>query len=108
MTSDLSGRRGASCVHFALDGTEYVINLTVDELNELYDALDPFMHAGRQIAVRGKPVRVVAGCPIARAVIRWADEWGQALPGPGRVTVELVRDWLATASRPAYGPPPTP
>jgi Lsr2 len=87
--SDLSGDTIESerepTVRFALDGTEYEIDLTRAERNDLRSALAEFIAAAKPLAPSGRPVtrtRVAATTTTIRA---WAQANGHRVPMRGAI-----------------------
>lgn len=102
-TSDLSEVEDDSVetVYFSLDGSDYEIDLTPDEHNELSEALQKYIDAGRPSAsrtTRKKPTETVKVPSDAKAVRAWAEAngYGDKLPARGRIPQE-IRDAYAAA-----------
>lgn len=94
LVDDMDGATtGAATVTFAIDGYKYEIDLTGANKERLYDALEPFMVAGRQIReANGKPKTARNGRQPARtdpeqlaAVRQWANANGHAVKPRGRI-----------------------
>jgi hypothetical protein len=100
---DLTGEDGAEAVQFAINGTEYEIDLTLDNRDELFTLLSPYTQAGR--AVSGKNKRKVAGKPKAVPVVTdadpaairaWAVENGHEVNERGRIPKWIVDAYNAS------------
>jgi hypothetical protein len=75
---------GVGTYRFALEGVDYEIDLSHDNLGRLREALSPFIAAGRRL-------------PKSRATIR--------RPGAGRTATGQIRDWWATHEQQLNLPP---
>lgn len=110
---DISGETGARTRRFALDGSEYEIDLTDASFADLRAALKPFIKAGRpatgastaarrKASTGRKPARrrrATGKAPTEAAVIRaWARSKGMAVTERGRVAPELRTAWEAAGS----------
>lgn len=77
-------------VSFALDGTEYAVDLTDKNAKALRDALAPFVavasKVGRKTGTRGS--RTTSG-PSAREIRDWARSNGHKVPDRGRIPAEV-------------------
>ncbi|MDQ0731781.1 histone-like nucleoid-structuring protein Lsr2 [Arthrobacter sp. B1I2] len=78
LEDDIDGSEASQTVSFALDGTEYEIDLNDSHANELREALAHFTSAGRKLSGgRTRPIirhRSAQGGPDAKAVRQWATE----------------------------------
>lgn len=106
LVDDLDGATtGAATVTFSIDGYKYEIDLTGANKELLYDALEPFMVAGRQIReANAKPKLKAArnGRQPARtdpeqlaAVRQWASQNGHAVKPRGRVPATVMAAYEA-------------
>lgn len=99
LEDDLDGSEASETVSFALDGTEYEIDLTNDHANELRSALERFTNAGRKVSGgRGRPAPRKSsshGGPDAKAVRQWAVENGIQVNTRGRIQAEVVEKYEA-------------
>jgi nucleoid-associated protein Lsr2 len=92
---DLDGSEAEGTICFALDGTEYEIDLNAGHAQALRDALARYVHAARR--ARGgarRPARggrrASAGGVDSTEVREWAKAQGIAVKDRGRVPAELV------------------
>ncbi len=99
LEDDIDGSEASETISFALDGSEYVIDLNEGHANELRGALSRFTNAGRRVsggrgrsAARTKSSR---GGPDARAVRMWAVENGIQVNTRGRIQAEVVEKYEA-------------
>ena len=77
---------------FALDGTEYAIDLSDKNLAKLNKALEPFIDAGSR--VRGTRARKRSARGTNAAEIRaWARDNGYEVPDRGRIPAEIREAW---------------
>ena len=97
--SDLSGEPAdpdTATVQFALDGTDYEIDLTDGEQSELREMLKPFISAARRSS---RADQANTEMPVSNQELRaWAIESGFDLPKRGRIPAP-VRDAYDAAHR---------
>lgn len=85
---DLDGSEASGTITFALDGTEYEIDLTDKNAHKLRSALGTYIDAGRKITgPRGKSKSVSKARTDTdpKAVREWAKANGYDVPTRGRV-----------------------
>lgn len=99
MVSDLSGAEGddISSVRFALDGTEYEIDLTQKEAAKLTKSLEAYIGAARRVrgARSGRRSAATSDGPSAAAIREWARANGVEVTDRGRVSVEARAAYAA-------------
>ncbi|WP_104141231.1 Lsr2 family protein [Arthrobacter sp. ZGTC131] len=100
LEDDIDGSEANETISFALDGSEYEIDLNEGHARELREALARFASAGRKVAGgRGRPaVRAKSssnGGPDAKAVRTWAAENGIPVNTRGRIQAEVVEKYEA-------------
>ncbi|PTT70380.1 histone-like nucleoid-structuring protein Lsr2 [Arthrobacter sp. HMWF013] len=99
LEDDIDGSEASETISFALDGSEYVIDLNEGHANELREALSRFTDAGRKVSGgRGRPVartKSSQGGPDAKAVRMWAVENGIQVNTRGRIQAEVVEKYEA-------------
>lgn len=99
LEDDIDGSEASETISFALDGSEYVIDLNEGHANELRGALSRFTDAGRRISGgRGRPAartKSSQGGPDAKAVRMWAVENGIQVNTRGRIQAEVVEKYEA-------------
>ncbi len=99
LEDDIDGSEASETISFALDGSEYVIDLNEGHANELRGALSRFTDAGRKVSGgRGRPVartKSSQGAPDAKAVRMWAVENGIQVNTRGRIQAEVVEKYEA-------------
>lgn len=82
-------------VHFSLNGTSYEIDLNAAHVDELRQAFEPYISAGRRAGSAG-PSRASASRkrparnPEVAAIRAWAKENGHALSERGRIPAPIV------------------
>ncbi|MHC6231979.1 histone-like nucleoid-structuring protein Lsr2 [Arthrobacter sp. MMS24-T111] len=99
LEDDIDGSEASETISFALDGSEYVIDLNEGHANELRGALSRFTDAGRRVSGgRGRPAartKSSQGGPDAKAVRMWAVENGIQVNTRGRIQAEVVEKYEA-------------
>jgi hypothetical protein len=99
LEDDIDGSEATETLSFALDGSEYEIDLNEGHANELREALARFTGAARRVSGgRGRPAaraKSSQGGPEAKAVRLWAAENGIAVNTRGRIQAEVVEQYEA-------------
>lgn len=99
LIDDRDGSEAAETVTFSLRGNHFAVDLSKLHIEELEDALAPFIAAGRPVAAPAARPRDRS--PAARQDSKDARAWlktqpeGATLPDKGRIPVELLRKWAA-------------
>ncbi len=99
LEDDIGGSEANETLSFALDGTEYEIDLNNEHANELRQTLERFTTAARKTA--GRSIRPAArksssqGAPNAKAVRLWAIENGLQVNTRGRIQSDIVEKFEA-------------
>ena len=97
---DIDGSAAEGTVRFALDGTDYEIDLSAEHARQMRDTLAAYIKAGRRISggsrrpARGARTRSASG-PNATEVREWAKAQGIDVKDRGRVPAELVAKFKA-------------
>lgn len=100
LEDDIDGSEASETISFALDGTEYEIDLNIDHANELRQALERFTKVARKTP--GRNIRTSArrssshGAPDAKAVRLWAIENGLKVNTRGRIQSDIVEKYEAS------------
>lgn len=97
---DIDGDEAAGTVRFALDGTEYEIDLSTEHADELHTALGKYIgHARKTGGTPGRSPRGrrAAGSVDTTAVRSWARQQGYDIKDRGRVSANLVTKYQAAA-----------
>lgn len=100
LEDDIDGSEADETLSFALDGSEYEIDLNEGHANELREALARFTNAGRKVAGgRGRSAARTKssshGGPDAKAVRLWAAENGIQVNTRGRIQADVVEKYEA-------------
>ncbi|MHC8609965.1 histone-like nucleoid-structuring protein Lsr2 (plasmid) [Paenarthrobacter ureafaciens] len=100
LEDDIDGSEATETISFALDGSEYEIDLNEGHANELREALTRFTDAGRKVAGGrsrsvGARTKSAQGGPDAKAVRMWAAENGLQVNARGRIQAEIVEKYEA-------------
>ncbi|MGN6325857.1 histone-like nucleoid-structuring protein Lsr2 [Pseudolysinimonas sp.] len=92
-----------STVSFAVDGTNYEIDLSDDHASEFRDVLAPYLKAGRRVAggtrrsaSRGTSSSGSAAASEAAAMREWANAQGMKVSQRGRVGSDVVEAYRAS------------
>lgn len=109
LVDDLDGGDADETVTFALDGTQYNIDLSKKNAAKLRDAVAKYVSAGTKVGrIGGAPARVagVSGRGSARAdrdqnraIREWAQAKGIEMSDRGRIKQEIVERYQAEAGR---------
>src|SRR5690242_18657163 len=106
LVDDIDGGEADETVKFAIDGTQYEIDLSKSNAAKIRDALAPFVAAGSKVARSGGPARVPAARPRGsaavdrdqnRAIREWAQAKGIGVSDRGRIKQEIVDRYHAEA-----------
>ncbi|NJC73293.1 Lsr2 family protein [Planosporangium thailandense] len=107
LIDDLDGSEADESVKFAIDGVQYEIDLSKENVAKLRDALAPYVAVGTKAGRSGGIVRTV-GAPRRRggaavdrdqnrAIREWAQSKGIAVSDRGRIKQEIVDRYHAEA-----------
>jgi Lsr2 len=100
---DIDGGAAEGTVRFALDGTEYEIDLNAAHSEELRSALGKYVTHARKVGGTARRGGRVAGRAVRGAgstVIRnWARENGYDIKDRGRVPADLVAKYQAATGK---------
>lgn len=99
LEDDIDGSEASETISFALDGSEYEIDLNEGHANELRGALARFTNASRKVSSgRGRSAartKSSQGGPDPKAVRMWAAENGIPVNTRGRIQAEVVEKYEA-------------
>lgn len=100
LEDDIDGSEASENVSFALDGTEYAIDLNEAHANELREALGRYTAAARKISGgRGRPARRSNSSGVdAKAIRLWAIDQGLQVNTRGRIQADIVEKYQAAHS----------
>jgi hypothetical protein len=88
-----------STVAFAVDGTNYEIDLSDEHAAQLRDALSPYLKAGRRVGGRRTAARSAGSSPAASeaaAMREWAHAQGMKVSQRGRVGADVVEAYRSS------------
>lgn len=92
-TSDLSGEvitgEGSHTVTLSLDGSEYEMDLTADEQNQLRDIMSPYIASATKATRTGKRFTRTTVAADSQVVRAWAQSNGHNVPDKGRVPSDV-------------------
>jgi hypothetical protein len=99
---DIDGSEAGSTARFALDGTDYEIDLSTTHSEALHDALEPFIAHARKIggtrrSARGSGRRGAGNSIDTTAVRTWARKQGIDIKDRGRVPADVVAKYREAA-----------
>lgn len=106
LVDDIDGGEAEETVTFAIDGTQYEIDLSKKNAAKMRDVLAPFVAAGTKVARLGGTARVAPPRPRGsaavdrdqnRAIREWAQGKGIAVSDRGRIKQEIVDRYHAEA-----------
>ena len=96
LVDDVDGSPAEESVNFALDGVNYVIDLSAENASKLRDALSLWVdHARRTGGRRTRGRRPTRG-PTANEVRQWAKSQGYEVSDRGRVSNEIREAYQRT------------
>lgn len=103
---DIDGGAAEGTVRFALDGTEYEIDLNAKHSEELRSALGKYVNHARKVGSTRRAGRAAgragrgAGSALNTTEIRnWAREQGYDIKDRGRVPADLVAKYQAATGK---------
>ena len=108
LVDDLDGGDAEETVKFALDGTQYEIDLSAKNAEKLREVFAPYVAAGSKagrggVVVGGRAARGRGGASADReqnkAVRAWAKREGREISDRGRIPQEIVDEYHAKAGR---------
>ena len=111
LIDDLDGSEADATVRFALDGTDYEIDLNAEHAQALRDALARYVSVARRAAggprrpARGRRAAPVTG-PNPTEVREWAKAQGIDVKDRGRVPAELLARFRAATESKGPGTSP--
>jgi hypothetical protein len=97
LSDDIDGSEASETITFALDGTEYEIDLNHEHANELRGAITRFAEVARKTSVgRGRPARQSSDSGTdAKAIRLWALDQGLSVNTRGRIQGDIVEKYHA-------------
>lgn len=98
LDDDLDGSPATTSIEFALEGTQYIIDLNDEHAQELRESLAKYIAAGRKSGRASRTVRaasIPAGGPSVKVVRVWAKEQGLQVSGRGRIQADIMAQYVA-------------
>lgn len=98
LSDDLDGSEATETIRFALDNSEYEIDLNEGHATELRQVLERFANAGRKVSGgRGRPVgrKASNAGPNTKAVRLWALDNGYKVNTRGRIQADVIEAYEA-------------
>ncbi|MBT2551429.1 Lsr2 family protein [Arthrobacter sp. ISL-65] len=98
LEDDLDGSEASETVQFAIDGTEYEIDLNEEHASELRQTLSRFADAARKSSgSRGRPAgrRSPSSSSDAKVIRQWALNKGLSVNARGRIQADIVAQYQA-------------
>ena len=93
LEDDIDGGDASETVSFALDGTNYEIDLSEKNADKLRETFAPYIGHGRKVGAgasrRGSRKSANTLGPSAREVRDWARSTGRDVPERGRIPAEI-------------------
>lgn len=105
LIDDLDNGEADETVRFALDGTEFEIDLSTKNATKLRQLLDPYVAAGTRVGRSGRvpPPRRRVSQPVDRAQNKAIREWARSkkkkISDRGRIPEDIVAEYHASAGR---------
>ncbi|HZN19315.1 MAG TPA: Lsr2 family protein [Micromonosporaceae bacterium] len=107
LVDDLDGGAAEESITFALDGTNYQIDLSRKNAAKLRSSLEPFVQAAHRIGrtpARSMSGRAGNGVPKGdreqnRAIREWAGRKGLEVSPRGRISRNIIQQYHAQAGR---------
>jgi septation ring formation regulator EzrA len=99
LSDDLDGSEAIQTIIYTIDGQEYEIDLSEENIQRFHEALEPFVSASRQVQRQAAPTRR-RGDGRRRSGSRWRDDipqiraWAEAndyeVSARGRIKKEIL------------------
>jgi len=92
LVDDLDGGEADETVTFAIDGVDFMIDLSAENANRLRDTLAEYVGRARRTGGRKKGLVPAArnGKPDTQAVREWARSQGETVADRGRISHDLL------------------
>jgi hypothetical protein len=100
LTDDLDGSEATQTLNYTVDGQEYEIDLSEENIQRFHEALEPFISKSRQVERQPAPVRRARGNGRRRSgssgrddipqIRAWAQSQGMDVSERGRVKKEII------------------
>jgi Lsr2 len=100
LTDDLDGSEATQTITYTVDGQEYEIDLSEENVQRFHEALEPFVSASRQVSRQAAPTRRGRGDGRRRSgasqrddipqIRAWAEANGYEVSARGRIKKEVL------------------
>jgi Lsr2 len=94
---DIDGATAAAAtVSFGLDGRAYEIDLSEEHIEELAEAIRPFIESARKVPMVRRPSPGDAGRPNQAAIREWARASGMKVSSRGLIPTKVIDAYQTT------------
>lgn len=96
LTDDVDGGEATETIAFALDGSNYEIDLSGKNADKLRKALKPWVEAGRKVrgpSRRGRRSSDGSGSLDTKSIREWASAAGIKVSSRGRIPADVVKQY---------------
>jgi len=100
LTDDLDGSEATQTITYTIDGQEYEIDLSEENVRRFHEALEPFASNSRHVERQAAPVRRGRGDGRRRSsssgrddipqIRAWAEANGYEVSGRGRIKKDVI------------------
>jgi hypothetical protein len=100
LTDDLDGSEATQTISYMVDGQEYEIDLSEENVQRFHEALEPFVSNSRQVSRQAAPARRGRGDGRRRSgasgrddiaqIRQWAESQGMDVSARGRIKKEII------------------
>jgi phage-related tail protein len=98
LEDDLDGSKASETVTFAIDGTQYEIDLNDQNAKKLRDALDGYVSKARKLSGKRSNTRKTSSGVDSHAVRVWATSNGIKISDRGRIPADVVAQFRAAGN----------
>jgi hypothetical protein len=108
LTDDLDGSEATQTITYMIDGQEYAIDLSEENIQRFHAALEPFVSASRHVQRQTAPTRRGRGDGRRRSggngrndiseIRAWAESQGMDVSARGRIRKEILEAYDAAHS----------
>jgi len=100
LSDDLDGSEATQTINYMIDGQEYEIDLSEENVQRFHEALEPFVSKSRQVERQAAPARRGRGDGRRRSsaggrddipqIRAWAEAQGMDVSARGRIKKEIL------------------
>lgn len=95
LIDDLDGSEAHDTIPFSVKGVDYEVDLSDKNVHRFYQALGPFMEAGRRVKRTRQPRRRTSAVRVDHGLARaWARSVGMEVEAIGAVPEDVQRAYL--------------